>query len=91
MSYIFERTNRFKKAYKKLDPQSQKSIKNAIKQMQKDYSSNSLRIKKIQGTRNPVVWEASANMDIRITFQIEKPNKIILRNCGHHEETLNNP
>jgi mRNA-degrading endonuclease YafQ of YafQ-DinJ toxin-antitoxin module len=40
---------------------------------------------------NPNVWEASANMDLWITFEIEKPDKLILRNCGHHDETLNNP
>jgi mRNA interferase RelE/StbE len=85
------RTNRFKRAYKKLDPQSQKIIKKALEQLINDFSNPSLRIKKMGGYKNPYVWEASANMDLRITFEIEKPDTLILRNCGHHNETLNNP
>jgi len=30
-------------------------------------------------------------MDIRITFHFEKPDTIVLRNCGHHDRTLSNP
>ena len=29
--------------------------------------------------------EASANMDIRITFHFEKPDTVVLRNCEHHD------
>ncbi|HLU23453.1 MAG TPA: hypothetical protein VKZ77_13395 [Bacillaceae bacterium] len=45
----------------------------------------------MKGYQNPNVWEASGNMDLRITFEIQKPDQIILRNCGHHDSTLNRP
>lgn len=86
-----EFTKSFIKKYKKLDPQNQKIIKDGLIKIENDFSHPSLRVKKMKGYRNPNVWEASANMDLRITFEIEKPDKIILRNCGHHDETLNNP
>lgn len=86
-----ERTNRFKKAYKKLDKQSQKVIIKALQTLAKDYSHPSLRSKKMQGYYNPDVWEVSANMDLRITFEFQKPETLILRNCGHHDRTLKNP
>ncbi|QQK77246.1 type II toxin-antitoxin system RelE/ParE family toxin [Salicibibacter cibarius] len=84
-------TKPFIKKYKKLDSQSQKIIKKALRTMENDYSHPSLRLRKMKGYRNPDIWEASANMDLRITFEIQKPDTIILRNCGHHDRTLNNP
>lgn len=84
-------TKRFVKRYKKLDFQSQKKIKHALQQMEQDFSHTSLRIKKMKGYHHPNIWEASASMDLRITFEIEKPDTLILRNCGHHDQTLNNP
>lgn len=88
---IVERTNRFKKAYKKIDRQSQKIINQALILLVNDLSHPSLRVKKMKGYHNPDVWEASANMDLRITFEFIKPDKLILRNCGHHDSTLNCP
>ena len=49
-------------------------------------SHPSLRIKKIQGTQN--VFEASLNMEIRVTFNFVKPDTIYLRNIGKHDITL---
>lgn len=86
-----EFTKPFIKKYKKLDLHSQKIIKETLIKLENDFSHPSLRVKKMQGYRNPNVWEASANMDLRITFEIEKPDKIILRNCDHHDVTLGNP
>lgn len=36
-------------------------------------------------------FEASANMDIRITFHDEKTDTIVLRNVGRHDDALSNP
>jgi len=88
---IIERTDRFKKAYKKLDKQSQKVINQALILLVDDLSHPSLRVKKMKGYHNPDLWEMSANMDLRITFEFIKPNTLILRNCSHHDATLNNP
>lgn len=83
------RTSRFDDNFKELDLQSQKAIKKALQFMVNDLSHPSLRMKKMEGWNH--IYEASANMDIRITFHFEKPNTIVLRNCGHHDKTLKKP
>jgi len=88
---MIERTNHFKKAYKKLDKQSQNTINQTLIMLIKDLSHPSLRVRKMKGYHNPDIWEASASMDLRITFEIIKPNTLLLRNCGHHDKTLGNP
>ncbi len=87
--YLTRASKRFKKNFQKLDKNSQKAIEKAILQLGREPRHPSLRTKKMQGYED--IFEASANMDIRITFQHEKPNTIILRNCGHHDRTLKNP
>ena len=89
MELIF--TKRFVKKYKKLDTQSQLAINQALEKLTSDFSHPSLRVKKMKGYHNPDIREASASMDLRITFEFKKPNTFILRNCGHHDTTLDNP
>lgn len=86
MELIFTKT--FVKRYKKIDVQSQKVINTTLQKMSNDFSPPSLRVKKMKGYHNPDIWEAVANMDLRITFEIKKPNKIVLRNCGHHDSNF---
>lgn len=82
-------TERFDKSLKGLDPNSQKSIAKAMRLLLDNPYHPSLRIRKMEGYDS--VFEASANMDIRTTFHYEKPDTIVLRNCGHHDETLSSP
>lgn len=84
----FQRTERFKRQYKKLDSEQQNSIKKALRLMSDNIHHPSLRIKLVQGTKK--IWEASATMDLRITFNWEE-DLIILRNCGEHDKTLKYP
>jgi len=84
-------TKSFIKKYKKLDIESQNVIKKALDTLANDYSNPSLRVKKMKGYRHPNIWEASANMDLRMTFELQKPDSIVLRNCGHHDKTLKQP
>ena len=84
----FQRTERFKRMYKKLDSQQQNFIKRAISLMSDNIYHPSLRVKRIQGTKG--IWEASATVGIRITFDWEE-DIITLRNCGDHDKTLKNP
>jgi len=85
---IFRMTERFRRAYKKLDPTKQSSIKKAILKMENNINHPSLRVKRIQSTPN--IWEASADMKLRLTFS--RVNQIItLRNCGEHDQTLKKP
>ncbi len=85
---IFRMTERFRRAYKKLDPTKQSSIKNAILKMESNINHPSLRVKRIQSTTN--IWEASADMSLRLTSSRE--NQVItLRNCGKHDQALKKP
>jgi mRNA-degrading endonuclease YafQ of YafQ-DinJ toxin-antitoxin module len=48
----------------------------------------SLRAKHVQGT--PDIWEASVNMQYRLTFQMHE-GTIYLRVVGDHDEALKRP
>jgi mRNA interferase RelE/StbE len=85
---IFQRTERFKRMYEKLDSERQKAIKRAIKLMADNIYHSSLRVKRLQGTKG--IWEASATIETRITFNWEN-DTIIFRNCGEHDKTLKSP
>lgn len=41
-------------------------------------------------TGAPDLWEARASGELRISYQIG-PQGIVLRNCGHHDDVLDNP
>ncbi|HEU4963196.1 MAG TPA: cytotoxin [Bacilli bacterium] len=83
-------TSRFDRSFVELDELSQKAVSRALALLMRHPRTKSLRMKKVQGTQG-VVWEISANMDIRITFEFEKPDWIVVRNCGHHDKALKNP
>ena len=78
---------KFKRGYKKLTPQSQKRINQALLQMERDLKHPSLETKKLQGTNS--VWEARASKSLKITFNL-KGKLIILRTVGEHK-ILNRP
>ncbi len=84
----FRITERFRRAYKKLDPTKQSSIKKAILKMESNMNHPSLRVKRIQSTID--IWEVSADMNLRLTFNRDK-EVITFRNCGDHDLTLNKP
>ncbi|KFD40646.1 cytotoxin [Peptococcaceae bacterium SCADC1_2_3] len=84
----FQRTERFKRMYKRLNSGQQNAIKKSLYLMSKNINHPSLRIKRVQGTKD--IWEASATMFLRLTFQREN-DLIVLRNCGEHDKTLKKP
>ena len=83
----FIRTSRFKRAYKKLEPQYRELVKKALTQLLSDRNYPGLRVKHVQGTSG--IWELRAGRDIRVTFEIET-EFYVLRNVGHHDSALNN-
>lgn len=88
--YKLKITNRFKRAYSKLDTNVQDKIDHAIKTLVNGYPyPNSLRVKKMKGHKS--IYEASPTMGVRMTFEYDKPDYIILRNVGSHDITLSNP
>ena len=92
-SVRFVRTNRFRRAYRKLDERYRELVKKALAQFVADRTYPGLRVKCIQGTDR--IWEMRAGRDIRITFEFEEgegsTSVVVLRNVGHHDPTLRNP
>ena len=82
------RTDRFKKAWGQLTKREKTLARKATANLAVNIRYPSLRVKKIRGTEN--IWEARVSYSLRMTFQIEG-NTIILRNIGHHNETLGRP
>lgn len=88
--YKIDITNRFKRAYSKLDVSVQDKVDEAITiLMQGRPYPSSLRVKKMKGHKS--VYEASPTMSIRMTFEYNNPDYIILRNVGNHDITLSKP
>ena len=82
-------TERFKKCYLDLDKNTRKKVDKAIRFLAEDPRHPSLRCKSIQGA--PGIYEASADLSYRMTFE-RLPNDVLrLRVVGKHDEALNNP
>ena len=82
------RTEGFKKAWKQLNKEEKELARKAIRNLAIDIRYPALRVKKIRGTEH--IWEARASRSLRLTFQVVG-GTIILRNIGHHDETLERP
>jgi hypothetical protein len=82
------RSDKFKDDYKELPADIQllvnRKLHLLIESFGKGKAQPSLRVKRIKGTDNPVIWEMSITMGIRATFSIEG-NMIVLRRLGGHE------
>ncbi len=85
---LFERTERYKRAYCKLEAVEQELVKKALRQFATDRATPGLRVKRVQGTE--AIWEMRAGRDIPITFEMRR-EVTVLRNVGHHDETLRQP
>ena len=85
---LLQRTERVKRAYKKLDPQKQGQVVKALGLITSDLRHPSLQAKRVKGTAG--IWEARASLALRITFEMQS-DIIVLRNVGEHDATLNNP
>lgn len=81
----FVRTERFKRAYRKLPQAEQELVKKALHQLATDRAHPGLRVKRMQGTDS--IWEMRAGRDIRITFEIID-DAYLLRNVGHYDATV---
>lgn len=88
------RSDKFKDDYKELPADIQllvdRKLQLLIDNFGKGKTQSSLRVKKIKGTDNPVIWEMSITMGIRATFLVEG-NMIVLRRLGNHDKTLKKP
>ena len=75
-------SKRFKKEYNKLPKEIQKAFDEKLSLFLKQTSHPSLRVKRIQGTKNR--WEGSITMKYRFTFEFLE-NGLIFRTIGTHD------
>jgi mRNA-degrading endonuclease RelE of RelBE toxin-antitoxin system len=85
---FLERTERFKRAYKKLDEAKRGRVQKALQLLAENPRHPSLQVKRMQGTNG--IWEARASLSLRITLEMDSET-ILLRNVGEHDETLKRP
>ncbi len=78
---IINRTNTFKKGYKKLHPDIQKITDRKLLLFEKNPSHPSLAVKKMKGTKD--IFEAKITDNYRFTFCIQE-GVYILRYIGTH-------
>jgi len=83
-----EFSNKFIRAYKKLDRDTRLQVDKTLRAMALNPKHPSLRLKRVQGTKD--IWEASVNMSIRITLRFTE-DIIQLRNVGTHDQVFRPP
>ena len=79
-SYQFSK--KFKKGYQTLPEEIQKNFDKKLAIFLNDMLHPSLRVKRIQGTKN--IWEGSVTMKYRFTFELAD-DKVIFRSIGTHD------
>lgn len=85
---IVQRSERFRRAYKKLTAVERQRVDAALLRVLSDPRHPSLRVKRLQGT--PGIWSARASDELRLTFEMVE-DRVILRTVGHHDATLRSP
>lgn len=78
----YQFSTRFKKGYKGLPKEIQKTFDQKLQIFLKDMTHPSLRVKRIQGTRDR--WEGSVTMKYRFIFEFSE-DILIFRAIGTHD------
>lgn len=77
-------TRGFKKRFKGKSPEDQQAIRDALRQLERDRGSPSLRVSKVRGVPDSL-WEARASRSLRITFTLERGEIRLRNNCTHDQ------
>ena len=76
----------FEKAIARKPEDMQDKIWDKIELLLDNPNHPSLRVKKVRGIHQGDIWEASVDMQHRLTFKYtDDQNGIVLRNCNGHE------
>ena len=78
----FQFSKRFKKEFKKLPQNIQKSFNEKLSLLLQNMLHPALRVRRIQGTKDR--WEGSVTMKYRFTFELIE-DTIIFRAIGTHD------
>lgn len=91
---VFQRTNRFKKEYRRLSHQDQRRVDKALRTLAANPLHPSLHIEKVGSN----IWSMRASDRLRCTFDwdrdtedLKKAESITLRNVGYHDEVYHSP
>jgi len=79
---VYQFSKRFKKEYNRLPKKIQKAFNEKLALFLKEISHPSLRVTRIQGTKNR--WEGSVTMKYRFTFEFLK-DEVLFRTIGTHD------
>lgn len=80
----YQFTQQFEKSFSKLPEDIAELFEKKLSFFLKDIFHPSFRTKKMEGFKNPSIWEASLTMNYRVTFEMDTEGKIIFRNIGTH-------
>ena len=85
-------TEKFKQDFKKLEPDLQDKVKEAIKQLSSYPFPRSLRFEKLKGIKNPSVFtiHVTSNHSHKLSFEL-CGSSAILRRIGTHKLIDRNP
>jgi mRNA interferase RelE/StbE len=81
-------TEQFEQAYDKLTKDEKQSVRKALALLGDNPRYPSLRVKKMEGTKN--IWEARPSRRLRMTFEMAG-DSILMRNVGEHDKVLKRP
>ena len=81
-------TEQFEQAYEKLTKTEKRGVRKALTLLGDNPKHPSLRVKKMEGTRN--TWEARPSKRLRMTFEMAGET-IFMRNVGEHDKVLRRP
>lgn len=79
---------RFKKAYKKLDPEIRKAADKAISDLLESEIPPGRKLKKHKANRE--IWTIRVNRDYRLSFELDG-SIAILRNIAEHDQLYDAP
>lgn len=84
------RLSRFKKAYKRLEPEVQDQVDAVIRELELQRMPVGRDLKKRKGTGNQTVYQVRVDRHFRLTFQVAH-GVATLRNVGSHDQIRANP
>lgn len=92
MPFLGQRSPLFDDNFDSLTAIEQKSIIKAVQKLLHNPRHPSLQTHIVEPReRKPKIFEAYASAELRITWKYIGDETILLRNCGHHDQTLHNP
>ena len=83
MPFSITFSDRFRKNYRKLSDAEKRQVQDKVRILADNPMHPSLRTKRIKGTTT--LFECSVNMDIRIIWNYEGKELILLLDIGHHD------